>query len=284
MDVVVTAAGRQSGRNTYSVRINRPVPGTDAQARRSDAQRRSAAAAFRSSPVQDYDAEFGYLAATTRSGGIPQSTHWRTACGSTGCRPTELRRYPATLVHSRSATWVIEHSALSVQVTAEDDVSTETVRGRHQPRGVRHACSDGVPQGDQHGSGGPLRQPASRIRRRYCCWSARRRSRALPRTVDGNQAGQQRQFRCRCRLSLRADGRCSGRAAHYLKAANADDGDRFGTAIALPAPADLLAVGAPERAEPLSSDPGDNSGNAVGAVPTCSIRIVAGACRRRLAT
>lgn len=250
-DVAVVVTAEDGSRRTYSVRISRPVPGTDA---------RLASLMLSAGPLLQpfdpaqlsYDASFGYLAGSTRVLASPVdpladslSVNGEPSAFSVPSNPVPL-------------SVGIDASTLAVEVTAEDDVTTRTyevdisraefntlaqtayIKATNTDADDRFASSLAL-SGDLLLLGAPQEQ-------------------SLTTTVDGDQSDNSGNAVGAAYLYERSAG--TWVPAHYLKAANADNGDRFGASSA--GATNLLAIGAPGE-QSRSSDPADNSGNAVGA-------------------
>ncbi len=251
-DVEVIVTAEDGTRRTYTVAINRPVPGSDA--------RLSSLALSAGTLVQpfdpdqlNYDAAFGYLAASTRVLATPVDPQ---ADGlSLNGQPIDfgIPSEPVPLTIGTDAT------ALEAVVTAEDDTSTRAYRidVSRAPFNIlaqsAYIKSSNTNAGDAFGTSLALSGDTLLV--------GAPDEQSLSTGVDGNQADNSGNAVGAAYLYTRMGGTWD--PAHYLKSGNADAGDRFGASVA--AARDLLAIGAPGE-QSLTGDPADNSGSTVGAV------------------
>jgi hypothetical protein len=249
VDVVVTA--EDGTRRTYAVRITRPVPNTDASL--SDLKLSAGPLIQNFDPAQLlYDADLGYLATTTRVLAVPSDPLADSL--RVNDNPAEFGE-PSFLIPLD----VGIANAIQIEVTAEDDVSTETYEveiSRAEFNTVTQTAylkATNTDAGDRFG--------ASLALSRETLLLGSPNEQSLTRDVDGNQADNSGNSVGAVYLYERLAGVWT--PAHYLKAANADNGDLFASSAA--STGDLIAVGAPGE-QSRSSDPADNTGNAVGAI------------------
>ncbi len=250
VDVVVTA--EDGTRKTYSVLINRPVPSSNAQLTSLGLSAGPLLQPFDSN-LQDYDADFGFLASTTRVLAIPADP-LADSLRVNG----ELSEFgmPSGLI---SLAVGIDASTVTAEVTAEDDVTALTYQVNvsraefNTLDQIAYIKATNTDAGDAFGTSLALRQD------RLLAGAPDEQS--LATGVDGDQSDNSGNAVGAAYLYQRSGGAWS--PIHYLKAANPDNGDRFGTSAA--SGRDLLAIGAPEE-QSRTGDLADNSGNAVGAV------------------
>jgi hypothetical protein len=251
-NVAVVVTAEDGSRRTYSVRISRPAPGTDA---RLDSLTLTAGPLLQpfDSDQFSYDAAFGYLASTTRAAGTP------------------VDPLADDLLVDGESTAFGENSDLLelnvgggvntivLQVTAEDGASTE--RYEVEVSRAEFTTLDQTSYLKATNTDPEDRFGASVAIAKDLLLVGAPEEQGLAATVDGNRADNSGNSVGAAYLYEQTAGLWS--AAHYLKAANANSGDRFGAATA--SSADLLAIGAPDE-QSLSGGESDNSGNAVGAV------------------
>lgn len=250
-DVTIVVTAEDGTQQTYAVRVRRPEPGTDA---RLESLTLSAGPLLQPFDplVLGYDAGFGYLATTTRVSATPADL----LADSLTVNGEDVRfGAPSNPVPLAVG---IDASTLRVQVTAENDVNTRTYevavsRAEFSTLAqTAYVKATNTDDGDRFGSSVALAGDRLLV--------SAPEEQSLAAGVDGNQADNSGNAVGAAYLYERLAGVWS--PAHYLKAANADNGDRFGASTA--SQTDLIAIGAPGE-QSLTDDPADNSGNAVGA-------------------
>ncbi len=249
IEVVVTA--ENGSQRTYSVRVTRPAPGTDA---RLDALTLSAGPLLQPfDPDQfDYDATFGYLATTTRATGTPSDPLAESLSINDKLTPFDAPSEPLPLEVGTAT------STISLEVTAEDGTTTRTYEVDVSREAFATVAQAGYLKAGNTDPGDRFGSSAALTRDLLVVGAPEEQS--LANSVDGNQADNSGNAVGAAYLFERTGDVWD--LGHYLKAENADNGDRFGAASAS---GQLLAIGAPEE-QSRNGSPGDNSGNAVGAV------------------
>ena len=251
-DVTVVVTAEDGSTRTYSVRVSRPAPGTDA---------RLTSIALTAGPLLQpfdsdqfsYDASYGYLAATTRAAASPSDPLAESLRVNGELTPFAANSELVPLSVG------VATSSVQLQVTAEDSVSTRTYevdvsRAEFSSLSQRaYLKATNTDPDDRFGESAALADDLLLI--------GAPSEQSLARAVDGDQSDNSGNAVGAAYLYEQVAGVWS--PTHYLKAANADNGDRFGAAGA--STADLLAVGAPDE-QSRSGRESDNSGNSVGAV------------------
>lgn len=249
-DVVVTA--EDGSRKTYSVRIIRPVPNNDATLATFVLTAGPLLQPFDPS-LTNYDAAVGYLATTTRVLATPtdplaDSLRVNGELSEFGA-PSEIVPLSVGVAAGAVSAEVIAEDALTSR-SYEVDVSRAEFNTVDQEAYLKATNTD---SGDRFATSLALTDELLLI--------GAPAEQSLATTVDGDQSDNSGNAVGAAYLYEMAGGVWT--PSHYLKAGNGNNGDRFGAASA--SMAGLLAVGAPGE-QSRSSDPVDNSGNAVGAV------------------
>ena len=250
VDIVVTA--EDGTQRTYSVAIVRPAPNTEARLAELALSAGELLQPF--DPDQfSYDADYGFLATTTRAVADPLDP---LASGLSVEGEETVFGAPSNPIPLAVG---VDATTLEVTVTAEDAVTTRTYeveisRAEFSTVDQRtYAKASNTDANDRFGASMALSGNLLVV--------SAPEEQSLATGVDGNQGDNTGNAVGAAYLYERSGGAWA--FGHYLKADNADNGDRFGVSVA--STPDLLAIGAPEE-QSRTGDPGDNSGNAVGAV------------------
>ena len=251
-DVAVVVTAEDGTTRTYTLTITRPVPGTDSTLTGLSLTAGPLTQNF--DPAQtDYDADLGHLATSTRVLATPTDP---LADGVSVDGEAVAFGEPSQLLPLAVGTAA---STLTVEVTAEDDLTTTAYQVAVSRAVFGTVGQDAYLKATNTDAGDRFAAALSRSGGMLLAGAPEEQSRAVG--VDGNQADNTGTAVGAAYLYERVGGVWT--PAHYLKAANADDGDRFTATTAVTS--ELLAVGAPGE-QSLSSSADDNTGNAVGAV------------------
>jgi len=248
-DIAVVVTAQDGTTRTYTVRVTRPLPGNDASL--ADLTLSAGPLIQPFDPLlTSYDADFGFLAASTRVFTTPTDPLAGGATVNGVAIPAGRSSLPVALP--------VGDSLLSVLVTAEDLVTTRTYqvtanRADFATLSQRaYVKATNTNAGDRFGSDLALSGDDLLVTAPY------EQSSAMG--IDGNRLDNSLTSAGAAYFYERIGGVWTD--AHYLKASNTNSGDRFGWSAALADP--VLVIGAPGE-QSLSGGQADNSGDRVGA-------------------